>query len=205
MTDKDGNFFDFDDDTVKALGSCTTPSQAMTENSDTGGANLSEYVDELTLSSINNTGEIKDFFISIYEQAGGSPNLATDEVISPPALLKVQFGREAPDKQIKFSIATKTTAGTTVQAAVWMECNGEKLDLSTIDGSATCQIEIKQHGSEMVAVTLLTTDFTLNADDVFQAEVSDVSLTADNLFTAIVTISENGNSHSIEDSFYLFP
>ena len=163
-----GQAFDFDDNTFKALASCTTPYVAATERADMGGTGKSCYQASVNLANVNDTGAIGRYTLRAYEQAGGSP-ADSDAAISGGLALTVQFG-ELGEREIvaQAEISVKSTAGSTCQVSAWLEWGGEKVGISTNGGTAftaavSDTITSSGHNLSNGDVLILTTSNTLPA------------------------------------------
>lgn len=163
-----GQAFDFDDNTFKALASCTTPYVAATERADMGGTSKSCYQASINLANVNDTGAIGRYTLKAYEQAGGSP-ADSDAAISGGLALTVQFG-ELGEREVvaQAEISVKSTAGSTCQVSAWLEWGGEKVGISTNGGTAftaavSDTITSNGHNLSNGDVLILTTSNTLPA------------------------------------------
>lgn len=203
-----GEYFDFDAGELvfQALGSCVAPYLAATERILKAGAAESEYVADIDLDDIAPGLAAVECFALAILQAGGSPDLAADLVISQPAQIIAQLGKLGRRVfEIKAAIGTKTTAGTTVQ--VWAEllADGERVALNTIDPAATCALDVKLHGNaNQFAMT--TGDFgAVNSSHRFEAEYSDPAFTADRIYAAAFTIVADSQTFTRDKTFSVVP
>ncbi|OGT59910.1 MAG: hypothetical protein A3E01_10730 [Gammaproteobacteria bacterium RIFCSPHIGHO2_12_FULL_63_22] len=103
-------------------------------------------------------------------------------------------------------VCSKTTGGTALQLQAWLEDNGLKVDLSTLDPAATCAVDVYQHGSGVAQFALSTGDFgSAVTRDVFEAEEADPNLTADRVYDMHVTITYLGIAYTAIKSFTAIP
>jgi hypothetical protein len=200
-----GQFFDFSDNTFKALGSATTPYAAATERTGIAGTGKSYYDVSLNLTNIYVGLAPLPITITAFERAGGSPAPATDMAISGPAGLSLQRG----DVMIvpvepQLRICTKTIAGTTIQITAWLDAAGAPAPLATLDPSATCTVTVYLFGSD-IAVFAVDSAFALNDLGQFEAEYDDPNFTADRLYTAELAIVAEGATYSGRKTFTPVP
>ena len=64
-----GKVYDFDDDTFKALASCTTPYKVATEQADMNGTGFSGYLVSIDCALINNTSTLKQYSYAFFDNA----------------------------------------------------------------------------------------------------------------------------------------
>lgn len=192
-----GEYFDFDAGELvfQALGSCVAPYLAATERILKAGAAESEYVADIDLDDIAPGLAAVECFALAILQAGGSPDLAADLVISQPAQIIAQLGqlgRRVFD--IKWCINVKTTSGTAIQ--VWAEllADGVPVDLKTIDDAATCEVDIVQHGNSPLLSISTAEMGAVNVAHRFEAEVLNPNFTADRMYAQRVTINADGQT-----------
>lgn len=103
-------------------------------------------------------------------------------------------------------VCSKTTGGTTLQFQCWLEDTGLKVDLSTLDPSATCEVSLYVHGTGTAHFTLSTSDFgSAVTRDVFEEEKANPNLTADRLYDMHVTITYLGHAYTAIKSFTAIP
>lgn len=166
--DADGNVFDFDDSTFKALASATTPYVAATEQTAMGGTSKSGYTASVDLADLNDTGSKGRYLVKAYSQAGDDP-ADTDPAISDGLSVTVQFG-ELGEREIvaQGEVSVKSTAGNTAQVSAWLEHGGAKIDVGSNGGTVftaatTDTITSAGHGLSNGDVLLLTTSDTLPA------------------------------------------
>lgn len=163
-----GQAFDFNDNTFKALVSCTTPYVAGTERTSMGGTGKSCWQASINLANINDTGAIGRYTLKAYMQAGGSP-ADSDAAISGGLPLTIQFG-ELGEREIvcQAEISVKSTAGNACQVSAWLEWGGKKIGIATNGGTvftaATSDVITSAgHGLSNGDVLILTTSGTLPA------------------------------------------
>ena len=186
-----------------------TPFVNAVERGDAGGSAASLYTAQINLVDVHNKGSKLQAVAIPYERVGADPIPGSDTAISGPGPLEIQFGKIGEkDIKVNFGISTKTTAGNTVQASAWLTCDGHVLDLSEIDSGATCEAVVILHGQDSASphFTMSTGDFgSVNADDRFEHEESNPNFTTDRQYSAIVTITENGNTWIETFPFTVFP
>ena len=203
-------FFDFSDDTFKALGSCTTPYIAATERTGVAGTGKSYYDATLDLADVHAGVTPLAVTITAFEQAGASPDPATDAVISQPAGESVQRGDVIiVPVEAQFRICVKSTAGTMIQVSTWLETGGAPVPLFTLDPAATCTVTLTLFGTDIPVITIVTgvgsADFVLSDLGRFEAEYPNPNFTADRIYVADLTITSLGVAYSARRSFTAVP
>lgn len=183
-------FFDFSDDTFKALASCTTPYVAMTERTDAAGASKSLYSAVLDLADLNNTGTPLRASVTAYKRLGGSPAPLTDLIISQPKALDVQFG------ELGIGVLTcqchgafTTTEGVAIRFLAWLERNGQKITLS----AGSCTITVREHGEVTDLFTVTTSTI---VDGGFEITQLTPGYDSDRVYRVTVEIEENAATHT---------
>ncbi len=196
-----GQVLDFTDNTFKALSGATTPYVEADERADMAGTGRSGYTADINLANVNNSAAAQ-FVVKAYdnETPADTDNpiapASTNETILPAPHFWVEFGEYGRGEiLVQAEINVKSTAGSTAQVAVWLERNGVKLDIDTIDASCTASVTLREHGS---ASNLFTLNFT-NSDiqgDRFEKEQSSPAFTDDRQYEMACSITENSNTHS---------
>jgi hypothetical protein len=103
-------------------------------------------------------------------------------------------------------VCSKTTGGTTLQFQCWLEDFGLKVDLSTLDPAATCEVSVYVHGTGAAHFTLSTSDFgSVVTRDLFEEEKANPNLTADRIYDMHVTITYLGVAYTAVKSFTAIP
>jgi hypothetical protein len=188
-----GNYFDWHDNTFKALASATTPYLTATERIAKAGAAWSVYVADLDLAEVAPNLAIVNCVAQAWRRSGGSPDLAVDTPISESVAIVAQWERLGPlPIEAKVRLATRTTAGTQIELMAWLESEGIRVPLHTLDSSATCTVDVLMRGN--------TSQFSLNSAAMgsvttghcFEPTYSNPNFTADRIYRANVTIVANG-------------
>lgn len=165
-----GNVLDFTDNTFKALGSATTPTFALTEQSTRGGGQLSGYAGSLDLARLNKSLAPKRFSLSLYERASGSPNVTTDRMLVEREL--VVLAAEEGDVPITVEIvgSNTTTQGVEIRYIATVKRNGRRLDVYALDAAATLALSAREHGAG--ANQFSASAVTVRTDGDFEVTVS---------------------------------
>lgn len=107
----------------------------------------------------------------------------------------------------QFGINPKSTEGNVLQLRARLEFNGQPIDLSVVDAAASVAITITEHGSGVMQITAGAGEVP-NGDGWFEfeydMEAEDAgypNLVDDRGYTAVVTITENGNPHTSVHDF----
>jgi len=191
LWDASGNVFDFNDTTFKAIGSATTPQVAATERAAPGGTGYSAYVATVDLSTVNKTGT--EMMVLFHAYDNGTP-AATDVPILEGDSQIVQFSQIGPcEVRVGFEANVKSTAGSFVQFATWLEVNGVKVNIDDIDAAATSSIVVRKHEE---ASNKFTTNFTVAdlKNDVFEGEEASPNFDNDRQHQFEASITENSNT-----------
>lgn len=195
---EEGQVFDFNDSTMKAIGSATTPYASATEITGPSGTK-SAYVASVDLNALNPSGTVKQYFVEWYEDA--TPDVTDDPITGAPVFgFFVQFGEYGErEVAVQCEVNVKSTSGTTAQLSVWLEHDTQLVDIDTVDGSATARIRLREHGgaSDLIDVSFTVSDLTL---DVFQKEASLPNFQDDREYTIIADVVENSKTHSTTHS-----
>ena len=190
-----GQFFDFSDNTFKALASCTTPFVNMTEQADCGGASNSHYKYEFDLSLLPKRITTKQYTATAYVRAGGSPAPLTDVTVNDATNFYVQAMALGEDTLgVDISGAFTSTAGTTARFIVCMNRKGVYVPIDDMDASATATITAREHGAGSDLFT--TSAATVNSSGWFSVSQSSPGYTTDRDYLHTATITVNGESLS---------
>ena len=191
VTNAAGNVLDFNDNTFKALGSATTPTVALTEQTGGGGSGKSNYVYSLDLTRINKTLDTSRAWITFYERAGGSAAPLTDTAISFRTPFTTQAGEWGEDALgIEFCPVYTTISGTpTMRGIVTVLRNGKPVDIYALDSTATCTVTAREHGA--VADLYASSAATVTTAGDFNVSQSTPGYTADRAYqhTIVATVS----------------
>lgn len=192
-----GQVFDFSDNTFKALSAATTPYFVATEKADMGGTTQSGYVANIDLADVHNTGAVGRFVLKAYDNDTPAD---TDDPISDPLPITVQFGELGEGELLcQFELNVKSTEGLAAQLSVWLERNGKKIDIDTVDPSCSCSVTVREHGSGANLFTAAGVVGDLQ-NDRFEFEQATPGFTDDRQYDVTVSITENGNTHSTTHS-----
>ncbi len=195
-----GQAFDFDDNTFKALASCTTPYKTATEHTSGGGTGESLYVANINLSDIHDAGNAKRLVVRPYDNA--SPADA-DAALAAGDGITVQFGKSGEREVVcQADVCVKSTQGNVAQLACWLEHGGNPINLKTVGGTlftADAGADTISHSDELQNddVLLLTTDDTLPAGLSVDTPYYVVNRTTS---TAQVATSQGGSAINITDT-----
>lgn len=195
LENESGQFFDFSDNTFKALASCTTPSTSMTEQTDGGGSGNSHYYKSFDLSLLPKRLTTKTYWATAYVRAGGSPAPLTDVTINDPTPFYVQCMELGSfPLGVECSGAFTTTAGTTVRFIVSVNRNGVFVPVDDLDASAAATITAREHGtgSDLYA----TSSTTVNSSGWWSISQTSPGYTTDREYQHTVAITVNGESLS---------
>ena len=188
VTNAAGNVLDFNDNTFKALGSATTPTVALAEQTGGGGSGKSNYYYALDLSRVNKTLDTARFWITFYDRAGGSAAPLTDLAINYRAPFTVQAAEIGEDELgIEFLPVFTTTAGTTMRALVTVTRNGKPVNIYSLDTAATCTITAREHGAGSDLYTTSAT--TVGANGYFTVTQSTPGYTDDRGYQHTIAIA----------------
>ena len=188
-----GNYFDFSDNTFKAIATATTPYVAATERIAAVGAAWSVYVADIDLADIAPTLAPVQVVAQAWRRSGGSPSLAADTPISEAKAIIAQWERLGPLAiETKVRLATRTTAGTEIELMAWLESEGIRVPLHTLDPSATCTVDVLLRGNTTQISLDATAMGAVTAGHHFEPTYSNPNFTADRLYRANVTIVANG-------------
>jgi hypothetical protein len=188
-----GNVLDFSDSTFKALGSATTPTFVLTEQSTRGGGQLSGYAASLDLAKLNKSLSPKRFSLSLYERAGGSPNVSTDRMLIESELVIVAAEEGDVPITVELVGTNTTTQGSEIRYLATVKRNGRRLDVYALDNAATLALSAREHGNG--ANQFSAAAVTVRSDGDFEVTVSATPpatvLEADRGFqhTAILTVA----------------
>lgn len=188
-----GNYFDWNDNTFKALASAVSPYLTATERIAKAGSAWSVYVADLDLAEVAPTLAVVHCVVQAWRRAGGSPDLAADSPVSEAKSLAVQWERLGPlNIETKVRLATRTTAGTEIELMAWLESEGIRVPLHDIDPSATCSVDVLLRGNTSQISLDSTAMGAVTAGHHFEPTYSNPNFTADRLYRANVTIVANG-------------
>lgn len=190
-----GQVFDFTANNFKALASAANFSTALTADA----TETEHYRGTLNMSNVNAGGEPTTYEVRVYEQAGGSPDLADDDIGGYE--LVIQFGEVPPPADRPKVVHSVVADGADAEIQAWLELNGVIVDLATIDASATCDVQVREQSAGTNLFQVDDQDnaaFNLGANVANHYELEKTSvitsaLDDSNLFVQ-TTIVENGNS-----------
>src|SRR3990167_11500261 len=132
----DGYVFDFADNTWKVnLAACTTPDKAFdSEFTKFDGTGQSVYGWTLNLTNIHNAGDVQQTLMRFYDNAVPAD---ADVAIDDGGLdADIQFGENGAGEVVcRARVSVKSTAGSTAQISVWLERNGQIIDIDTAGGT----------------------------------------------------------------------
>lgn len=100
-------------------------------------------------------------------------------------------------KRVRFDCCVKSTEGTTLQMAAWLENDGVLVE----DADATCVITFREHGADVLHFTAPASgEYEATDFFTFEEEWSNPNFTDDRLYIAKVRITE-GDSTTHEELF----
>lgn len=185
--------FDFNDNTFKAIGSATTPQRLCTYNS---SEKLYRTDTAINWASVWNNGTPYNVTVLAYNNVTPS---SSDTAVTVPNQLQVQFGQVGEQAIVCGCDATfTTTAGTELRLFAWLERGGQLVVLA----SGSCSIVVREHGSGIDLFTVA--DAAPNAAGVFELTKATPGFTADRVYTALVTITENSTTWTTAHTLPVF-
>jgi hypothetical protein len=203
LENESGQFFDFNDNTFKALGSATTPYVSMTEQTNGGGSGNSHYYAAFDLSLLPKRLTTKTYWATAYVRAGGSPAPLTDVTINDPTPFNVQAMELGSfPLSVECSGAFTTTSGTAVRFIVSVNRNGVYVPIDDLDASAAATITAREHGAGSDLFT--TSSTTVNSSGWFSVSQSSPGYTTDREYQHTVAITVGGESMSFAVPFPVF-
>lgn len=209
----DGKVFDWNDNTWKVLASATTPAVAMSSLANLGGG-LSVFACSINLTTVNNTTTPLDLIVIAFHQAGGSPDPDTaddalgecDSITVASGDIVASDGPLGTGFQVVSVTDTTTTSGDNSHIKVQLlDANGQLIDLSVADPTATCAIDVQRDG--------VHTQFTLSTGDVgapnangwFEADMENPDWQTDCGYTVIATIVTGGKTYKGLENLNVWP
>lgn len=183
-----GKVLDFADNTYKTIAASTTPYLVATERTDGDGTGQSSYTRSLDLALVNPLQSPNQYRVRWY--ASATPDNTT-AVASEEDAFFCRFGMYGlRDCVVQCELGVKSTAGTTAQAAVWLECGGEKVDIDGVDAAATASIVVREHrsGSNLFTLNMTAADL---FNDIFEEEQASPAFTDDRIYLITCTITLN--------------
>jgi len=194
ITNAAGSVLDFNDNTFKALGSATTPTVALTEQTGGGGSGKSNYIYSLDLSRLNKSLATVRYWITFYERAGGSAAPLTDTAINyrtPFSVQAAEFGEDELD--IEFCPVYTTISGTpTMRGIVTILRNGKPIDVYALDTSATCTVTAREHGAGVDLYASSAATVTSQGD--FNVSQASPGYTADRAYQHTIAATVSGTA-----------
>jgi hypothetical protein len=193
-----------------------TPGLSATETVNGGGLGISTYTASLNLALVNNTTTVSQYNVQGLSQAGSFMVPDADTPQTQKAGLTVQLGLKGVQNVVaKFQIGTTTTSGNQAELAAWLECNGQVVNPNTVDpngsgGSlstaAATLVMFGQTSGGSPTFTVTTGNFGQpTTDGRFEYTKSAPGFTGDQLYSALVTLTVNGNTFSCDSPFQVFP
>ena len=193
-----GQVWDFTAETFRALGSAANFSKSMAAVS---GATYA-YSTTIDLSTLNAAAAVSEFSVVVYEQAGGSASLSADTPLESSSIA-VHSGSKYQPGPIIEPVVEVTIDGSDVEISAWLEADGVLVDLDTVDSSATCDVQVREHSAGAVLFQVDDADdagFALSANVANHFELTKSSVITsgldDSSMFVRVTIVENSNTHT---------
>lgn len=187
---RDGQVFDFDDNTWKEPDVAVDPYIDAPALPNTGGADFCDYLAEIDLGVISPGPEVLFVRPKAFVRQGGSNDLLTDEAIYQDAAWCV-FGRsyrDDPRVECVFKgVNRRDTDPESYQCSVGMISAGQHMDLAALAPDAECEVVIRQIGSGADHFTLTAT--APAASGRFEMTRNSPNFTANRGYYATITIS----------------
>lgn len=193
LTNRDGQFFDFADNTFKAFASCTTPTVAMTEQPNGGGGGNSHYFYAFDLALLPKRLTTKTYWAEAYVRAGGSNAPLTDRTVVDQVPFHVQASQLGLfPLGVEFCPAFTTTAGLVMRGILSVTRNGVTIDVHALDAAATLVVTAREFGS---GVDHYETDpATVESAGWFEFEQSTPNYEDDTVYQHLLVVTVNGES-----------
>ncbi len=186
-----GEWLDFDDWTFKAIGDVTTIGLAMTAHDIASGRQ--RYLASIDLTDLAPGLAAVSCTVGCYVQTGGSPDPESDTLSGQVIPLIAQLGKVGYRRFVpQLKLGVTSTAGTELALMAWLEADGEKVPLETLDDTATCAVEIIRQGNYPQISLDATAMGSVNADHCFEPLAANPDFTADRIYRAQTTITANG-------------
>lgn len=96
---------------------------------------------------------------------------------------------------VQCEMSVKSTAGSAAQLSVWMEVEGTKVPVASIDASATCSVVVYEHDSGVALFTAsgVAGDIT---NSIFQYEQASPGFTDDRQYQLIASVTLNSQTYT---------
>lgn len=188
-----GQVLDFNDSTMKAIGSATTPYKAATERTGVCGSGRSSYTVNLDLAAVNSKAYSRFYRIKWY--TGSAPATTVNPVKDEDVML-IRNGNAGWREWIaQCELSVKSTAGSTAQVSVWLEDGGEKVAVGTLDGATTASLVVREHasGANLFTKSLVAGDL---HNHIFEAEQASPGFTDDRQYLLTASVVVNGVTFS---------
>ena len=193
-----GQVWDFTATSFKALASAANFSQALTADA----TETEHYRATVDMNTLNSGGGPTTYDIRYYEQVGGSPDLADDDIGGESII--VRFGVKAETTSKPKVVANIVADGADVEIQAWLELDGAIVDLDTEDASATCDVQVREFDAGANLFQVDSADnaaFALSANvaNHFELEKASVITSAldDSALFMQVQIVENSNTWTL--------
>jgi len=173
-----------------------TPFVAGVEHTDPGGAQ--SYYDALIdLTQVHTSGDLADYSIAAYVQAGAAPVPATDAtVLAGPMTterLRLEFGFEGDGlKDLDYTAAFTATSGVAVDFTAALTRNGLMIPLQTYAPAATLALTCYPYSSTTPLFTIAAV--TVDSLGFFNLAYATPGFTAELVYKLKFTLVENGNT-----------
>ena len=196
-----GKVYDFNDGTWDTIGAATTPYVAATKLTDFYGTGQHQFFANVDLSDLNATGAEFLYEIAFFSSAtpATTDNPASD--LLEFSVINGSLDNGPRPIVVRLGLSTNTL-GDEMQVSVWLERDGAKVDLSTLDAGATCRVIGREHGAASGTLTVDTDDpavsFTMR-DDILEGVVDDPNLIDAKLYMWDVTLTAAGVDYTATD------
>lgn len=95
--------------------------------------------------------------------------------------------------------AFTSTAGTTLRLIGLVKSSGQRVNVYSVDGTATCALAVREHGAGSDLFTITAT--TVDANGTFELSKSSPGFTADRLYRYTATVVISGDTYTFESAF----
>lgn len=190
-----GQWLDYSDWTFKALGSVTTVGLAATPQDLASGRK--RYVASLDLEELAPGLPAVECTLGCFIRAGATPAPLTDTLAGQLLPFVAQLGAKGHRAfQTQVKLGATTTEGTLLELMAWLEADGRKVPLHTLDDDATCQVVCLRRGN-FPQFTIDTTGMgPVNANHCFEPTYNNPNFTADRIYRAEAIITASGLTFS---------
>jgi len=193
----DAYVLDFNDNTFKAVGSATTPYVAASTNTVGAGYGNAFYSATIDLQYLSSTLAAVDCLAIAYVQAGGSPNLTTDNTLVESPLEQIRFALKNPAIDWKFTPVYKRELDT-FDADCIVLANGNPISFN-----GTGALTIRDAAGTLLFAALSSSTITDAVDGLKHLAFTKWTpgFTGDRLYSARLLLTEGSSTFTIQDTF----